>query len=201
MSLCDPVDCSMPGSPVHHQLLELAQIRIHWVVDAIQPSHPLSSPSLPTFNLSQHQSFPRCQFFTSGGQSIGVSASTSILPVNIQDWFPLGWIIWSPCSQRDSQESSPTPQFESRQENLKLSSLLSFLLFSRVFPGDASNKEPDCHCRRNKWCGFSPWVGKIPWRRKWQPTPAFLPGEFHGQRSLMGYGPWVHKESDTTEVT
>ena len=56
----------------------------------------------------------------------------------------------SPCSQRDSQESSPTPQFESRQENLKLSSLLSFLLFSRVFPGDASKKEPDCHCRRNK---------------------------------------------------
>ena len=47
--------------------------------------------------------------------------------------------------------------------------------------------------------GFSPWVRKIPWRRKWQPTPVFLPGEFHGQRSLVGYSPWGRKESDTTE--
>ena len=45
-----------------------------------------------------------------------------------------------------------------------------------------------------------PWVGKIPWRRKWQPTPVILPGEFHGQRSLAGYSPWCHKESDTNEV-
>ena len=51
-------------------------------------------------------------------------------------------------------------------------------------------------CRRP---GFNPWVGKIPWRRKWQPTPAFLPGESHGQRSLVGYSPQGHKESDTTE--
>ena len=47
--------------------------------------------------------------------------------------------------------------------------------------------------------GFNPWVGKIPWRRKWQPTPVFLPGESHGRRSLVGYSPWVRKESDTTE--
>ena len=47
--------------------------------------------------------------------------------------------------------------------------------------------------------GFDPWVGKIPWRRAWQPTPVFLPGESHGQRSLVGYSPWGHKESDTTE--
>ena len=47
--------------------------------------------------------------------------------------------------------------------------------------------------------GFNPWVGKIPWRRTWQPTPVFLPGESHGQRSLVGYSPWGHKESDTTE--
>ena len=47
--------------------------------------------------------------------------------------------------------------------------------------------------------GFDPWLGKIPWSRKWQPTPVFLPGEFHGQRSLVGYSPWGHKESDTTE--
>ena len=49
--------------------------------------------------------------------------------------------------------------------------------------------------------GFSPWVGKIPWRKAWQPTPVFLPGESHGQRSLTGYSPWGHKESDTAEAT
>ena len=53
--LCDPMDCSTPGLPVHHQLLEFTQTHVHWVSDAIQPSHPLSSPSPPVFNLSQHQ--------------------------------------------------------------------------------------------------------------------------------------------------
>ena len=53
-------------------------------------------------------------------------------------------------------------------------------------------------CRRP---GFDPWVGKIPWRREWQPTPVFLPGESHGQRNLAGYSPWGHKESGMTEVT
>ena len=56
-TLCDPMDCSTPDFPVHHQLPELAQIHVHRVSDAIQPSHPLSSPSLPAFNLSQHQGF------------------------------------------------------------------------------------------------------------------------------------------------
>ena len=50
-----------------------------------------------------------------------------------------------------------------------------------------------------QWRQFNPWVGKIPWRRKWQPTPIFLPGEFHGQRSMVGYSPWGHKELDMTE--
>ena len=53
--LCDPMDCSRPGLPVHHQLLEFTQTHVHWVCDAIQPSYPLSSPSPPAFNLSQHQ--------------------------------------------------------------------------------------------------------------------------------------------------
>ena len=66
------MDCSMPGFPVHHQLPENAQTHVHWVGDTIQPSHPLSSPSPPAFNLSQHQrSFPMSQFFPSGGQSFG----------------------------------------------------------------------------------------------------------------------------------
>ena len=71
---------------------------------------PFSS-CLQSFPASQ--SFPVSQFLSSGGQSIGVSTSASVLPMNIQDWFPLGSTVWSPCSPRDSQESSPTPQFKS----------------------------------------------------------------------------------------
>ena len=71
----------------------------------------------------------------------------------------------------------------------------------RGFPGGDSGKEPTCQCRRCKICGFNPWVGKIPWRRAWQPTPVFLPGESHGQQSLAGSSPWGREESDTTEVT
>ena len=69
------------------------------------------------------------------------------------------------------------------------------------FPGGTSGKEPDCLCSRQKRQGFSPWVRKIPWRRAWQTTPGFLPGESHGQWSLVGYSPWGHRESDMTEAT
>ena len=85
LTLCDPMDCSMPGLPVHHQLPEFTQTHVHRVSNTIQPSHPLPSPS-PAFNLSQHQGlFQMSQFFASGGQSIGVSALASVLPVNTQD--------------------------------------------------------------------------------------------------------------------
>ena len=70
-----------------------------------------------------------------------------------------------------------------------------------LFPGGASGKESTCQCRRHKRCGFNPWVGKIPWSRKWQPTPVFLPGEFHGQGRLAGYSPRGRKQPDTTECT
>ena len=61
------------------------------------------------------------------------------------------------------------------------------------FPGGASGKEPTCQCRRRQRCRFDTWVRKIPWRRAWQPTPVFLPGESHGQRSLVGYSSWGHR--------
>ena len=94
-TLCDPMDCSTPGFPVHHKLLELTQTHVHWVSDAIQPSHPLLPPSPSAFNLfPASASFLRNWLFTSGGQSIGVSASASVLPMNIQDWFPLGRAGW-----------------------------------------------------------------------------------------------------------
>ena len=119
VSLCNPVDCSTPGLPVHHQLLELAQTYVHLVSDAIQPSHPLSSPPSPAFNLSQHQVF----------------SSESVLCIRWQ-------------------------------------------------------------CRRP---GFNPPVRKIPCRREQQTTPVFLPGEFHGQRSPVGYSPRDYKELGMTE--
>ena len=65
----------------------------------------------------------------------------------------------------------------------------------------ASGKEPTCQCRRHERQGFDPWFGKISWRSAWQPTPVFLPGESHGQRSLEGHRAWGYKESDMTEVT
>ena len=82
-TLCNLITCNTPGLPVHHQLPELTQAHVHRVSDAIQPSHPLLSPSPLTFNLSQHQ-----------GLFKWVSASTSVRPMNIQDWFSLGWTGW-----------------------------------------------------------------------------------------------------------
>ena len=121
-TLCDPMDCSTSGLPVHHQLPELTQTHVHWVHDAIQPSHSLSSPSPPTFNLSQHQ-----------GLFQWVSSShrvAKVLKLQLRQsfqWifgvdFLYDWLVWHPCCPRDSQESSPTPQVKSIK-----SSALSFL--------------------------------------------------------------------------
>ena len=90
-TLCDPMNYSTPGLPVHHQLSEFTQTHVHQVSDTIQPSHPLSSPSPPAHNPSQHQSFPMSQLFGWGGQSTGVSALASFLPKNTQDWSPSEW--------------------------------------------------------------------------------------------------------------
>ena len=114
LTLCGPMHCSTPGLPVHHQFPEPTQTYVHWVSDAIQPSHPLSTPSPPTFNLSQHQG--HFKWVSSSHQVAKVlefSASALVLPKNIQDWFSLGWRTGSPSCPRDSQESSPTPQFKS----------------------------------------------------------------------------------------
>ena len=64
------------------------------------------------------------------------------------------------------------------------------------FPGGSDGKTSACNVGGPR---FDPWVGKIPWTRKWQPTPVLLPGKFHGERNLVGYSPWGHKESDMTE--
>ena len=95
---------SIPGLPVHYQLPEFTQTHVHWLGDAIQPS--LSSPSPPAFNLSQHQGlFQMSQLFASGGQSIEVSASTSVLLMNTQDWSPLGWTSWISLQSKGTLKS------------------------------------------------------------------------------------------------
>ena len=90
-TLCNIMDCSTPGFPVLLHLPEFAQTHVHWVGDAIQPSHPLLPPfsSCPQ-SFPASGSFPMSFLFTSGGQSIGASASASLLAMNIQGWFPLG---------------------------------------------------------------------------------------------------------------
>ena len=113
LTLGDPKDCSMPGFFVLYYLPEFAHTRVHWVGDAIQPSHHyLSPPSPPALNLSQHQGL--FQWVSAkDSQSSGVSAAASVLPMSIQGWFPSGLTDLNFCIPRDSQEASPAPQFKS----------------------------------------------------------------------------------------
>ena len=92
-TLCDPMNCSTPGLPVYHQLPEFTQTH---VIELMMPSSHLILCHLPLLlpNPSQHQSFPMSQLFSWGDQSIGVSASASVVPVNTQDWSPVGWTGW-----------------------------------------------------------------------------------------------------------
>ena len=122
-TLCNLMNCSTPGLPVHHQHPGFTQTHVHWVGDAMQPSHPLSSPPTPSFNLSQHHGL--FQWVISSHQV------AKVLEFQLQhqslQWTPRTDLLWdglvgSPCSPRDSQESSPTPQFKSIN-----SSALSFL--------------------------------------------------------------------------
>ena len=112
-SLCDPMDCSTPGLPVHHYLLAFAQTHVHWTDDAIRPSHPLLLPSPPALNLSQHENL--YQWVSSSNQMAKV-LEFQLQHQSFQQIFRVdflwNWQVWSPCSPRDSQESSSTPQLE-----------------------------------------------------------------------------------------
>ena len=123
LTLCDPMNRSTPGPPVHHQLPEFTQTQVHRVSDAIQS---ISSSVVPFSSCPQSlpaaESFPTSQLFTWGGQSTGVSALASFLPKKSQADLLHNGLVGSPCSPRESQESSPTPQFKSIN-----SSALNFL--------------------------------------------------------------------------
>ena len=122
-TLCDPMGCSTPGLPVHHQFREYTQIHVHHDSDAIQPAHPLSSPCPPAFNLSQNQGlFQR----VSSSHQVARVLEFQLQHQSFQRIFTTDFLsdglVGSPCSPRDSQESSPTPQFKSIS-----SSVLNFL--------------------------------------------------------------------------
>ena len=90
-TFCNPMDCSTPSLPVHQQLLESTQTHVHWVSDAMQPSHPLSSPSLPALNLSQHQGiFKWVSSLQQVAKVLEFQLQPPVLPMNTQDWSPLG---------------------------------------------------------------------------------------------------------------
>ena len=152
--LCDPIDCSTPGFLVLHCLSQFAHTHVHWLSDAIQPSHPLSSPSPPALSLSQYQClFQWVGSSQSDGQSIGTSASASALPVNIQGWFLLGLInllavqsslvllsrVWLFAMDYSTPDFPVHHQLsESTIESVRLSNHLIFchplLLLSSIFP-------------------------------------------------------------------
>ena len=113
-TLCDPMNHSTPGLPVHHQLPEFTQTHIHRVSDAIQPSHPWSSPSSPAPNPSQHQSlFQRVNSSHEVAKVLEFQLQHHSLQRNPRVDLLQNGLIGSPCSPRHSQESSPTPQFKS----------------------------------------------------------------------------------------
>ena len=125
-TICDPMNCTAPGLPVHHQLLEFTQTHVHRVSDAIQPSHPLSSPSPPAPNPSQHQSlFQRVNSSHEVAKVLEFQLQHHSLQRNPRANLLQNGLVGSPFSPRDSQESSPAPQFESTN-----SSALSLLYSS-----------------------------------------------------------------------
>ena len=112
-TLCNPMNCSTPGLPVHHQLPELTQTHVHRVSDAIQPSHPLSSPPPPAPNPSQHQSlFQWVNSSPEVAKGLEFQLQHHSLQRNPRAHLLQNGLVGSPCNPRDSQEFSPTSQFK-----------------------------------------------------------------------------------------
>ena len=115
LTLCDPMDCRTPDLPVHHQLPEFIQTHVHWVSDAIQPSYSVIPFSSHLQSFPSSGSFQMIQFLTSGAQSIGVSASTSVLPMNTQDWSPLGCTGWISLQSKGLSRVFPNTTVQKHQ--------------------------------------------------------------------------------------
>ena len=149
-----------------------------------------------------------------GSQRVGHNWATELNWINnttdsflvILDWLGQNtWLLWP--TEYDRSGIMPVQDLAFKRTSSSIS--ISWRLeppckksnYHKSFPGGASGKESACQCRRCWILEFHPWVGKISWRRKRQPTPVFLPGKSQGQRSLVGYSPRGRKGSDTTELT
>ena len=154
--------------------------------------------------------FPPDEYFTclSTFSLCGVlfcKASSLTAALGTRVWCPHGR-DWTSVSGQELKPSFEPLRTEATRDLLCIlasvscgpsSPLSNIFRATRGFPGGAVVK--NLQCGRHRRCGFDPWARKIPWRRAWQPTPVFLTGESHGQGSLVGYSPWGHTESDTTE--
>ena len=155
-------------------LLKLMSIKSVMPSNHLIPCHPLLllSSVFPSIGVFSNESV-----LPSGGQSIGASALASVLTMNIQDWFPLGLTCLTSLQSKGLSWSD-----------------------SYMIPGSSMVKNSPANAGGVGDVGWIPgWVGKIPWRRKWQPTQVSLTEKSNGQRSLVGYSPWVCKESDVIE--
>ena len=169
------MDCSTPGFPVHHQLPKLTETRVHQVCDAIQPTQPI----IPFFCLQAFPasgSFPVSQLFTSGGQSIGVSASTSFLPMNIQDWFPLGWAGWISLQSKGLRLLIFLPTI------LIPACASSSLAFYLIYSGCKLNKQGDS---KQPWC-----TPLLIWNQSVVPCPVLTIAYWPAYRFLRRHAKW-----------
>ena len=185
------MDCSTPGFPAHHQCQSLLKLMS---IESVMPSNHLIlfRPLLLLLSI-----FP----------SIRVFSNESVLCIRWPKYWSFSFSI-SPSNEHSGLISFRIDWFDlfAVQGTLKsllqhLSSKASILQCSAFLYIKPPVKNPLASVGDFKRPRLDPWVGKIPWRRKWRPTPVFLPGRFHGKRSLMGYSPWVCKELDTTEAT
>ena len=178
--LCNPMDCRTPGFPVHRQLLELAQTHVHRVSDAIQPSHPLSSPSLPAFNLSQHQGLFQ--------EVSSLHQVTKVLEFQLNEYsglisFRMDWLDLL------AVQGTLKSLLEHHSSKASIPWYSAFFMVQLSHPYMTTGKT----IALTRWTFVSKVMSllfNMLWRRQCQPTPVLLPGEFHGQRSLVGFSLW-----------
>ena len=195
-NLCNPMVCSTPGSPVLHYLPEFAQIHVYWIDDVIQLSHPLLPFSFCLQSFPASGSFPRSQFFASGGQSIGASAS--VLPISIQGWFHLGLTGFD----LHLLVVQGTLKSLLQHHNLKTSILWCSVFFT------VQLSHP--YMTTGKTIALTIWTfaGKVisllfhmlcRFEGNGNPLQYSCLENSVDRKAWWGYSPWGHKESDTTE--
>ena len=184
------MDCSMSSSVTKSwSLLKLMSIALVMPSNHLILCHTFSS-HLQSFSASG--SFPISQYFASGGKSIGVSASASVLPMNIQDWYPLG------LTGLISLQSKGLSRVFSNTKKASILRCWAFFIVQLSHPCMTTGKKHSLTRRTFDGKVMSLFMH---WRRKWQPTPVFLPGESQGWQSLVGCCLWGRTELDTTEAT